>query len=721
MKNQLTTRFLLALSFAAFVPFGTPAAFAATGVHFSPVERHVIELIDAREPVDSLVPFLTDSDPHVAWRAAVGLANLGDTAARKFLIPRIKLETRDEVLDAVTFAIGILGPNAEAMDALASLAVMHPSRESWMALGRVAPKDRMNIISKIAQKSLERHVAKPVVIADMMVRLAIRKLWTDESLVAVDQLLLDDDAEVRWRAAYAFSRVDDSLKLSVRLDALSKLLDDLGKPEIRMFTATAIGHIHNPESESVLIHALRGETDWRVRVNIVNALSSEPTLDTDAANALEHVVDISTADLLTENVAVAAIHALERALIAGKFRTSKDSTALVTWAHAFAPRFEEHSEVPTRVASMTLPLVARIGATDLNDEMTAFSNFADVFVRINCLHAAAVLEDPAPFSQVLSSIGEYASSPVQQLFRLETLDSLWQRAKQHPSFRAQLESMKYANAYRHMLIRISSLVTEPEIVTTALSQIEDSTIIFDDTFRSEAESYVLGYLHNFRDAMMHDQLLSAIDAARWLKPKSDSIKTELYDIYKQASSEGHRDIRDSTANAMSAIGYRYTPLPLAKPKRDPIDWGMLESAPDTLLINGARGTTFVTLYRYEAPLSSLNMIKLAKNGYLANTIYHRVVPNFVVQSGDRTMSGFGGPGYSIRTEIAPIYYDEAGMLGMASDGKDTEGSQWFITHCPTPHLDGHYTIFGKVVKGMNLIDNIQLGDAIESIMPLKHR
>ena len=316
---------------------------------------------------------------------------------------------------------------------------------------------------------------------------------------------------------------------------------------------------------------------------------------------------------------------------------------------------------------------------------------------------------------------EYASSPVQQLFRLETLDSLWQRAKQHPSFRAQLESMKYANAYRHMLIRISSLVTEPEIVTTALSQIEDSTIIFDDTFRSEAESYVLGYLHNFRDAMMHDQLLSAIDAARWLKPKSDSIKTELYDIYKQASSEGHRDIRDSTANAMSAIGYRYTPLPLAKPKRDPIDWGMLESAPDTLLINGARGTTFVTLYRYEAPLSSLNMIKLAKNGYLANTIYHRVVPNFVVQSGDRTMSGFGGPGYSIRTEIAPIYYDEAGMLGMASDGKDTEGSQWFITHCPTPHLDGHYTIFGKVVKGMNLIDNIQLGDAIESIMPLKHR
>ncbi|MDP4289296.1 MAG: peptidylprolyl isomerase, partial [Bacteroidota bacterium] len=116
----------------------------------------------------------------------------------------------------------------------------------------------------------------------------------------------------------------------------------------------------------------------------------------------------------------------------------------------------------------------------------------------------------------------------------------------------------------------------------------------------------------------------------------------------------------------------------------------------------------------ETPLTVLNMARLAKQQFFPGQRFHRVVPNFVVQSGDPTGTGYGGPDYAIRTEITPTSYDREGMVGMASSGKDTEGSQWFITECPTPHLDGHYTLWGDVVGGLNEVMKLQVGDKITS-------
>jgi cyclophilin family peptidyl-prolyl cis-trans isomerase len=92
-------------------------------------------------------------------------------------------------------------------------------------------------------------------------------------------------------------------------------------------------------------------------------------------------------------------------------------------------------------------------------------------------------------------------------------------------------------------------------------------------------------------------------------------------------------------------------------------------------------------------------------------VVHRVVPNFVIQDGCPRGDGVGGPAFTIGSELGPLYYEE-GSVGMASAGKDTEGSQWFITHSPTPHLDGRYTIFAKVVEGMDVVHKIEIGDKI---------
>jgi cyclophilin family peptidyl-prolyl cis-trans isomerase len=94
--------------------------------------------------------------------------------------------------------------------------------------------------------------------------------------------------------------------------------------------------------------------------------------------------------------------------------------------------------------------------------------------------------------------------------------------------------------------------------------------------------------------------------------------------------------------------------------------------------------------------------------------WHRVVPNFVVQDGDPRGDGWGGPGFVLRDEINPVRYD-VGTVGMALSGPDTGGSQYFITHSAQPHLDGTYTIFGRLVAGVPTLDAIGQGDRIRSI------
>ena len=113
-----------------------------------------------------------------------------------------------------------------------------------------------------------------------------------------------------------------------------------------------------------------------------------------------------------------------------------------------------------------------------------------------------------------------------------------------------------------------------------------------------------------------------------------------------------------------------------------------------------------------------SFIKQAQKDFFDSTKFHRVVPNFVIQGGDPTSTGYGGPDYSQRSENSPLTY-EAGTLGMASSGKDTEGSQFFITHSATPHLDGKYSLFGKVVNSMDVVDNIQISDTLKDIIIVK--
>ncbi len=133
-------------------------------------------------------------------------------------------------------------------------------------------------------------------------------------------------------------------------------------------------------------------------------------------------------------------------------------------------------------------------------------------------------------------------------------------------------------------------------------------------------------------------------------------------------------------------------------------------------IETSRGNIELELFPAHAPRTVNNFIFLARDGFYDGVRFHRVIANFMIQGGDPTGTGRGGPGYRFEDEFDdnPLRH-ERGVISMANAGPGTNGSQFFITHGPQPHLDGRHTVFGKVTAGMDVVDAIQQGDSMVAV------
>ena len=130
-----------------------------------------------------------------------------------------------------------------------------------------------------------------------------------------------------------------------------------------------------------------------------------------------------------------------------------------------------------------------------------------------------------------------------------------------------------------------------------------------------------------------------------------------------------------------------------------------------------KGDIHVTLFSEEASLTVANFVNLAQRGYYNGLKFHRVIPDFMIQGGDPTGTGRGGPGYSFADEFSPsLRHNSAGILSMANAGPNTNGSQFFITHGPTPHLDDKHSVFGKVSLGQDIVNAIAQNDVMTSVV-----
>jgi len=174
-------------------------------------------------------------------------------------------------------------------------------------------------------------------------------------------------------------------------------------------------------------------------------------------------------------------------------------------------------------------------------------------------------------------------------------------------------------------------------------------------------------------------------------------------------------------------------LPRKEGTQAPKQW----SAPPPMTIDPSRqylatvkmakgGEFTIQLYADKAPLTVNNFVFLVNEGYFDGVTFHRVLEGFMAQGGDPTGTGGGGPGYEFANEDSDLRFDQAGVVAMANAGRDTNGSQFFITFGPQPRLDGGYTIFGQVTEGMDVVNGITrrdpdqnpdfVGDAIETVV-----
>jgi cyclophilin family peptidyl-prolyl cis-trans isomerase len=258
----------------------------------------------------------------------------------------------------------------------------------------------------------------------------------------------------------------------------------------------------------------------------------------------------------------------------------------------------------------------------------------------------------------------------------------------------------------------------------ALSRLQDSDVIVRATAAeilgeqpaSEASTGALisALPVGLRDRDLNDAVLAILDALAKQKSAAanDAIKTALdssdHLIRRRAVALLKANGIGDFSNRIGTVKTRYTD---ADYRRALSRTGKKVTA--TVVTN--KGAFTIEFLAEDAPLTVDNFILLARKGYFNGQTVPRVVPNFVVQAGDPRGDQNGGPGYQIRCEVNEVPY-ERGAVGMALSGKDTGGSQWFVTHSPQPHLDGGYTVFGRVVSGMDVVDNIARGDVIRRVI-----
>jgi cyclophilin family peptidyl-prolyl cis-trans isomerase len=226
--------------------------------------------------------------------------------------------------------------------------------------------------------------------------------------------------------------------------------------------------------------------------------------------------------------------------------------------------------------------------------------------------------------------------------------------------------------------------------------------------------------------------LSADQFPAWLIENAAGLGLDAAQFESDLTSEAIVSLAQETQDYGLEIGLPGTPFMAINniPYQGPFDYASMESiirandlkeqqytaCPPMVIdpikgynatIETEKGTIVVKLFPEVAPMTVNSFVFLAEDGWFDGVSFHRVLPGFMAQSGDPSGSGMGGPGYAFKNETSSdLTFDRKGLLAMANSGPDTNGSQFFITYAPTPHLDGGYTIFGEVLSGMEVVESL---------------
>jgi cyclophilin family peptidyl-prolyl cis-trans isomerase len=600
------------------------------------------------------------SDPETRARAALALGRIGDDRGGP-LLRSLLADKSPDVRAMAAFGCQLVGDPGSTPDLLPLLSDADASAAAAAAraagaLGRGDGEDA--IIAAIpAAKSPEPRASM------------LEALWRYADPASTSAALKyagDPDAKVRSAALYTLSRkpVESSLA------ALTAALAD-PDPYAAAMAARGLGVLARKDSVAPLAAALdSGKTPL-----VINALV-----------ALETILEKNPGAVVAED-RKARILAL-----AGDANPNLAVPALV-----LLRQFEStNREVRQRLWSIALSGEGRRRQIAIVSVIAALKDRAKA-----ALDAAVASPDPALRATAAETL---AFLPVAQA---EPYREKLAADKDAVVRLAVLGSLKTAEAVREGRALVNSALTDSNpgvraAAVEALGQLNDSSVlplVADALTRSLADT-------------SPDVAIAAIGVCEKLRsePAARAIVEAAYHQSKTLVARLARRSLIQTFRADRAA----VPAPEYKTGRTAADYAALLAEahkPLQARVEMARGEFAIRLAGRKAPLTVMNFVKLARAKYFDGVAVHRVVPNFVLQDGDPTGTGNGGPGYEIRDELNPLLY-ERGTVGMALSGPDTGASQWFVTHSPQPHLNALYTVFGQVVAGQDVVERVEQGDRI---------
>jgi peptidylprolyl isomerase len=639
-------------------------------------------LVDAQTRRDGplLVSALGDADPVVRARAAFALGSVQDTAAVPALVETLA-DADARVRADAAFALGqtadsTTGPALlEALDREPDPAAR---AEILDALGKIGGASSLAALAARPAEGDER-----AVLALALGRYGMRGIREPAAVERLVALAGDPDPLVAADAAWGFARARDTTAWTPALPELRRVLDGLDPRRdtaalAAMHLLTALGRLDRREDTGRFLQWLTDAADWRVRASAARALAGL-TRDPLVTAAL-----VAALDDPRVHVAVEAARALSA-------EDSLDPDVETEIGRRVMSRPQ-----PWQVSVELLPAIARAGHSRLVLLWLLWLDGnppRDVTAYASGLRALGA-GDGHPAWLVLQHAATRPDARIATA-ALEALAEWWNRGVRS----AELTPDQYYAVFERGLRR-----GDVATVATAAPVLADSAFAAFGSVALLAEVY--GGLSAPADLEAMVAILEALGAAG--DPAAQAV-------LEAALASPTPAIRRAAAGALGELTGAPVPAPAGAPQASrPIDWEYLRTrgARPALRLDTERGAIELELDAEAAPQTVETVLRLAESGEYDGVEFHRVVPNFVIQGGDvERGDGWGGPGFAIASELTRIPFDR-GVVGMASAGKDTEGSQYFVTHSMQPHLDGRYTAFGRVVDGMEVVDAILVGDVV---------
>ena len=672
MRTPALPLLLFAVACTAIAPTPPPTAPATPPMHGFTIEEEarVLQLEDRRE-YDAAIVDAWIANPNALHRARMALAlgrigphtfvdangnavrDAGERQAGVAQLVSLVSDPDANVRATAAFALGQIG-DATSVDALIQFAGDRNGDVTGEAV---------EALSKLAAHvPLARYVPfTSAQTAEGVRARAVRFLFrfkSDEASSTASDALASPSPRIREEATYALAR----RAYAAARPRLELLVNEPGY-QTRANVMSALGRIGSPESLPLLIDALRDPHPW-VRTNAVVAIGrlaakdrrtiERPQLAQDARRVLELLDDPD----------------------AGTRASSIDALGYYAARNDIARR--RLLDIAANGSLWDRELAAGAIAKNLGDETLLPAELSS-WARVRVLEASTALSDAVR--------ARYAHDP-DSLVRAQALATI---GDDHIAANMPL---------------ILAALDDPDLIVRGYAI---------GRYAKSHEANKLATLQSAeqraRRDRQNDARLAAIGALAEIDyPERESV---LRALLSDRDPVIRRVAADAIEQTLKKPRPQFTPLPVTRDDYAQIaEWSR---RPHTATIHMTRGNITMTLLTQEAPITTWNFAQLARAKYFDNSSFMRVVPNFVIQGGDPRNDMEGGPGYAIRDEINLQKYTRA-AVGMALSGPDTGGSQFFITHSPQPHLDGGYTIFGRVTLGMTaVVDPTERGDRVETI------